>query len=493
MLPQLPALATRSNCRFWIACCSLLLSVLCLSSCTSIHPPHRGKFKFVYIDKTGKPILEPHCDYAWMVGSFHQGLALVEAFKQPPAPGNNLFGYIDKRGNIALRPQLFKATNFSDGLAAVEFDWSDPRFLNSEKNRNGYWGYIDSHGNEKLMARYQYAYPFSNDRALTVANVEQSVDGFTHMEERYDFIDKAGAPITKEKYLCAESFFQGLAAVQVKDKWGYINCDGKMQIAPTFDDARFFAEDLAPVRIGSRWGYIDRSGQMAIAPAFEDACPFSEGLAVAYVKDSAGFIDKHGKFVIKPQFQWARSFSEGLAAVRVADQWGFIDKSGKLVIAPYLEAAQSFSEGLAAVVWGSDLTSDQSSKVERYEQGDLLNLSALRGAVPEPPAAVFELSWSILQFALIASIPGLIGGLIACRIGAGSRSKFLASAAITNIIAAAVVLVIIILLGLTASGRGALILFFIPLSAPWMLPWIAVNAALYWAVKKCDKIAQGNP
>src|SRR5262245_51637426 len=75
---------------------------------------------------------------------------------------------------------------------------------------------------------------------------------------------------------------------------------------------------------GGRYGYMDRDGAIKIAPQFDQAAPFSEGLAVAAVGARAGFIDDHGKFVINPQFDSASPFSEGMAAVRVGNDWGFI-------------------------------------------------------------------------------------------------------------------------------------------------------------------------
>lgn len=40
-----------------------------------------------------------------------------------------------------------------------------------------------------------------------------------------------------------------------------------------------FSEGLAAVFIGCRWGYIDRTGSFVIKPQFRFASEFSEGLA----------------------------------------------------------------------------------------------------------------------------------------------------------------------------------------------------------------------
>jgi len=69
---------------------------------------------------------------------------------------------------------------------------------------------------------------------------------------------------------------------------------------PQFDDARNFSEGLASVEIGDKWGFINKAGVMVIKPQFETPgiLFFSEGLACVEVGDKDRFIDKTGKIVI---------------------------------------------------------------------------------------------------------------------------------------------------------------------------------------------------
>jgi len=74
-------------------------------------------------------------------------------------------------------------------------------------------------------------------------------------------------------------------------------------IPPQYDDARDFSEGLAAVRVGGKWGYIDRSGKMVIPPRFLRAEPFRGGLAVvdtsqrlfAYWNKGTHYIDRVGR------------------------------------------------------------------------------------------------------------------------------------------------------------------------------------------------------
>ena len=60
----------------------------------------------------------------------------------------------------------------------------------------------------------------------------------------------------------ADGFSEGLAAVKVKDRWGYINTDGEMVIPPRFFRATSFVDGLALVDTGNFWSYIDTNGSV---------------------------------------------------------------------------------------------------------------------------------------------------------------------------------------------------------------------------------------
>ena len=110
---------------------------------------------------------------------------------------------------------------------------------------------------------------------------------------------------------------------------------GHYAINPQFVAVKEFSEGLAAVRIGDKWGFIDKQGTIVIKnPQFSRAYSFREGLAPVRIGDDKagkwGFIDKQGTIVINPQFSSALSFQEGLAIVRIGDdktgKWGFINR-----------------------------------------------------------------------------------------------------------------------------------------------------------------------
>lgn len=200
--------------------------------------------------------------------------------------------------------------------------------------------------------------------AVGVPKVFDWASGFNTLYPIYDqnkfgYINRWGMAI-EPQFKAATQFSEGLAAVLVGQKWGYINEAGDMVINPQFDTPRVrgafeygfrgFSEGLALVNVGNRWGYINKKGEFAINPQFDGGSKFSEGVAAVSVDGKWGYIDKSGKFVINPQFSYGDRFSDGLAGVRVGgNKFGFIEPKGKFAINPQFDSGSDFSEGLAAV------------------------------------------------------------------------------------------------------------------------------------------------
>lgn len=208
------------------------------------------------------------------------------------------------------------------------------------------------------------------------------------------------------------SFKEGLAAVLVDDKWGFINKNGTLVIENQFDWVAEFSEGVAIVQRSSKpkrprslpptgspvtfivetWNLADSPshsdqradseflvidstgqilanlGQKGLSPNIDDI-RFSEGLLPVFseTKKAIGYINKSWEFVIQPQFRNAAPFSEGLARVAVIvdemEKLAFIDKHGNFVIPPtfntdydFLRNSSDFSEGLAALSEGLNPT-----------------------------------------------------------------------------------------------------------------------------------------
>ena len=76
--------------------------------------------------------------------------------------------------------------------------------------------------------------------------------------------------------------------------------NGTFAIHPKYDDGFSFSEGLAAVRMGEKWGYVTTNGTVAIPFLFDGATCFSGGFAKVVVLDDEPktlLIGKNGKTV----------------------------------------------------------------------------------------------------------------------------------------------------------------------------------------------------
>ena len=246
-----------------------------------------------YIDRTGNVIFKLPLG-SGNGGAFSDGLAAI-TFK------SGLIGYIDRSGKIVIPPkfrdsqELDGAENFSEGLAA----FTSP--LVDSQGRDVF-GYIDKSGKIAIPAKFVKVGNFHSGVALVI---------FTNNVNRYAFINKQGEILFENSKLFEiidhSEFSEGLAAVIKDDKWGFIDVNGTFVIPPKFTNVfkdTKFNEGLVPIKtqttysyecgsnpvrtqIGYRdkYGFMDRNGKFEIEPQFDGAKPFSEGLAAVRIYD----------------------------------------------------------------------------------------------------------------------------------------------------------------------------------------------------------------
>lgn len=111
-------------------------------------------------------------------------------------------------------------------------------------------------------------------------------------------------------------------------KWGYMQF-GEWAINPRYDDAGYFSDGLAAVSLNGKWGYIGKNGSSSIPFKYEQAGVFVDGLARVKLFGKWGYIDKSGTTVIPFKFSMASDFSEGLAKVVFNEKTGYVDKTGE--------------------------------------------------------------------------------------------------------------------------------------------------------------------
>ncbi len=131
-------------------------------------------------------------------------------------------------------------------------------------------------------------------------------------------------------------------------------------VKPKYDVISDFNEGIAAVKLNAKWGYINEQGQEIVKPEYEVAYPFSEGAGVLGSSDKGivGIADMQGQisipnssYKIDPRFA---QFNDGLLLVTNGKKWGYLNKSGGIAINCKYISSQPFSEGLAGVLFDLD-------------------------------------------------------------------------------------------------------------------------------------------
>jgi hypothetical protein len=313
---------------------------------------------------------------------------------------NDLWGYINQKGEFIFEPRFDRASEFSkEGLVAI-YDVKSEKyfFINIHKavlpveiydfrllDAGGYadpkgfedglipvevenkWGFINTSGKVAIPIKYKRITAFNggyasakckrknyvldtlgneilvNDKNVKVIkSFSEQLAPFVSRDKKLGFIDNNGKVILKPKFESVGYFNAGLAWVRLSYDMpiGYINTKGEWAIEPKFTTAKNFDPEsgMALVKIGETWFYVNKEGQMLFMNTLATYGDFSEGLAYGREYGKYGFFNNKGEWIIPPQFNAVRDFKNGFAAVRVDDKWGVIDKKGNWVIKPFFRS-----------------------------------------------------------------------------------------------------------------------------------------------------------
>jgi len=201
-------------------------------------------------------------------------------------------------------------------------------------------------------------------------NIYTAYEGMRKVKKnnKYGFINLAGALVIPIEYDAATNFMEGVCAVQMKGKIGFIDKMNKLVIPFIFEGARagfrqgncvvyvgkkswmidktgrqstdrkydaivFDGDDrFGMVLLDNKWGYINLDGKEVIPLIYDNNYVFREGLAGAKKDGKYGYIDTLNSTKIPFIYDEVRSFSDGLSIVKLDKKYGLIDKKGNAII-----------------------------------------------------------------------------------------------------------------------------------------------------------------
>lgn len=170
----------------------------------------------------------------------------------PATDEDGMYGYINEKGEWAIKPRFTYANAFCvNGLAPAH---------DGEK-----WGYLDTKGEWAIEPKYDYAYPFYNG----VAEVEKNVGE----EYQYALINEKGEFVVKfGQYDYMDGFYENerdYSKVEKNGEYGIINTKGEEVVAlgeydyisQVYKDGFIFGED-------KKLGFADFKGNYLLEPEY---------------------------------------------------------------------------------------------------------------------------------------------------------------------------------------------------------------------------------
>jgi hypothetical protein len=257
---------------------------------------------------------------------FKDGMAMVNICTEPSCE-IPLYGYYNKKGELAIKCEYMDATVFANGSAWV---------MNKDKR-----GFIDKTGKFIIKAKDgHFGLPFIEGKAV-----------MHNDKAKFGFIDTTGKTVIPYQYEEALSFSEGLAPVYSVGKFQYIDHSGKVVIPTNRPFAKPFINGYAFTaepnqKYQPQWQVINKQGIIMTAETFVNVHNFNEGMAPVQQQNLKWkFIDPAGQKVIEKEFDYCDEFHQGLAwaSLREADTFGFINQFGEYEVKlPKAEAYVDF-------------------------------------------------------------------------------------------------------------------------------------------------------
>lgn len=228
-----------------------------------------SQITYYYIDTEGSKISN---DTYYTAEIFTEGLAAVKI-----ASGDNYI-FVDKDGLPVITKGYDDVYPFINGLAAV--------------NENGFWGFIDTEGNEVVTALYKQTTGIYTHDLIGVSEEDALSDATWY------FINENGEQIFGINAIYDEltPFYEGLAGVSTGGRWRFINTDGEYEFTDSYNNTTGFSEGYAAVQSSDLlWGYISTNGEYALAAQYLEAGDFINGVAqVEFTDNTWGYINTSG-------------------------------------------------------------------------------------------------------------------------------------------------------------------------------------------------------
>ncbi|MDD3685763.1 MAG: WG repeat-containing protein [Bacteroidales bacterium] len=202
------------------------------------------------------------------------------------------------------------------------------------------WVFIDNTFTKVLDIPYECVTQTNElDNSVYIYGFSDGMAPVKNSEGLYSFINLKGELITGFRFKDFREFKSGIAPVCVNSEsyencWGYINKKGQWIVEPKYYNAYSINDGLALVELNNRYGFINEIGGIAVPIKFTFAGNFCDGLCFVSQTDEFGefyVINSKGDIVISGPFDDFCNFENGTAIVQKGQKCLRINTKGEIV------------------------------------------------------------------------------------------------------------------------------------------------------------------
>lgn len=257
-------------------------------------------------DRHGRTLIEPK--YA-NIGGFSHGHAIMSLLP------NDLYGYINDKGQEVISPQYFKAKepHQLDGKLV---------FVVAKKAHNqSMWGVVDKNNRTLIDFNYSNLKPTQN---VIIA---------TNQDYHTLLLDSQGKALTPV-YDDIVGFTEGVGEYVKNHKTGLIGIDGKTLTEAIYDGIRPEFDSTNKSLIGflvtqnHKQGLISPQGQIWLEAVYDDIMNFQNGVFYLKQQGRYGIATLQGKILVAPTYEDIRPLSGGHTKAKQDGQWYLLDPTG---------------------------------------------------------------------------------------------------------------------------------------------------------------------
>ncbi len=255
----------------------------------------------------------------------------------------NQAGLINLRGTWAIEPVFdnikivneYIAQYYTQGRSGlvsiltkemlVEADMVEPihNYLRViAKGKYGVWNY---RGKEVIPIKYDFISDFTEDSVLTVFQGKNK--GLINLQGK---VILKPAPLYEELLVMKDE----RVGVKIKNKYGFVDKNGKLRIANRYEGIGSFAENMAAVKILGKWGFINKAEELVVQPNYEAVSQFDHGLAPVRKHGKWGLADKKGKEILRCNYDGVNWQPTGRYTISLNGKKGLADATGREIFPP---------------------------------------------------------------------------------------------------------------------------------------------------------------